>query len=218
MGEVDYAALADQARQSAPVDYAALADQARQTTQPSTNTGLTMAGAGQAAPLAAKAATAFVENPNVPKIAAKVGRIVGGVAPVVTGAVEGGTVGALVGISTASKGAWAGGKTGWFTGKLLQKVTAPMASVLTKAAPYAQALTTVGGVQSGLDLMQILEPNRKDIGTFGIGKTEHIAGEHPALINLAVTKVREAFDALVGHGLTKDEAAHLLVGSPKGAK
>lgn len=219
MGEVDYTALADQARQSAPVDYAALADQARQTSQPSTYTGLAVAATGRAVPMAAQGAMEFATNPNVPKVAAQVGRVVGGVAPVVTGAVEGGPVGALVGVTASSKGAWAGGKTGWFTGKLLQKVTVPMASVLTKVAPYAQALTTVGGVQSGLDLMQLLEPDRKDIGSFGIGRTVHVPGEQPALLNLAFTKVREAFDALVGHGLTKEEAAHLLVGaSPKGAK
>lgn len=201
-----------------PAPAAALATVEPKPTKQGTATGLVTTAIGKAVPAAAGVATEIATNPNVPKIAATMGRVVGGIAPIVAGATEGGAVGALVGVAASSKGSWAGGKTGWFTGKLAQRVTAPVASVLTKVAPYMQAVTTLGAVQSALDLHQMLSPKRKDIGTLGIGKTEHVAGEHPALLNLAVTKLREAFDSLMEHGFTKDEAADLLVQSQKAGR
>lgn len=186
---------------------------------PSTNTGLAAVTASKAVPVAAQLAEEFVTNPNVPKAAAAVGRVVGGVAPIAGHLAKGDPFSALVrGFPDAALGSWTGGKTGWFTGKLAQRVTAPVASVLTKVAPYMQAVTTLGAVQSALDLHQMLDPKRKDIGTLGIGKTEHVAGEHPALLNLAVSKLREAFDSLMEHGFTKDEAADLLVQSQKAGR
>lgn len=103
--------------------------------------GLSVAGASKAVPALARGAMELATNPNVPKASAAVGRVLGGVAPVVGGFAEGGPVGGLVGLAAAAKGAWVGGKTGWFTGKLLQNLSAPAAKVLTTIAPYAELVS-----------------------------------------------------------------------------
>lgn len=140
--------------------------------QPSSSGGLTLAVAGKAVPVLSRAVQEVATNPAVPKLMAKTGSAIGGLAPVVGGAYEAGPAGAAIGLAASAKGSWAGGKTGWFTGKLMQKVAAPIATVATKVEPYAQALSTLSGVQSALDLAQIAEPDRKDIGFLGIGKTQ----------------------------------------------
>lgn len=201
-----------------PLGQYALAD-AKTVATPGTSGGLVTTGIAKAAPLVTRAVEEVATNPNVPKIAAKVGRVVGGIAPVVAGAAKAGPVGAAIGLTASSKGAWAGGKTGWFTGKLAQEVAQPIAHVLTKAAPYVQALTTIGGVQSALDLAQMAEPNRTDIGTLGIGKSQAHDNAHPALINLAVSKVRDAIQSLISHhDMTPEQAAQTLLDSRRGPK
>jgi hypothetical protein len=105
----------------------------------------------------------------------------------------------------------AGGKTGARVAPAVQKLAAPVASIIERATPYVQALTTLSGAQGVLDLAQMAEPTRKDIGTLGIGKTVHVAGEHPALLNLAAQKIRDAIKGLMAHGVTRAEAAQLLV-------
>ncbi len=136
---------------------------------PSDSGALTMRATAGALPAAANLATEFATNPNVPKVGAAIGRTLGAVAPVVGGAIEGGPVGALVGVTAASKGAWAGGKTGWFTAKLAQNLGMPLAKVAEAVAPLAHALSTLSGAQGALDLAQMAEPKREDIGFLGVG-------------------------------------------------
>lgn len=130
---------------------------------------LAVKGAAAAVPVVADAAAELATNPNVPKAFAAGGRFLGAVAPTVAGGAAGGPVGALAGAGNAAKGAWAGGKTGWFTGKLAQDIAAPIASAAEKVAPYAQAASTVAGAQGALDLAQMADPKRQDIGFMGMG-------------------------------------------------
>lgn len=173
--------------------------------QPSSG-ALRMAAAAKVVPAATRVVEELATNPAVPRVAAKVGKVVGAVAPAVVGGAEGGPIGALAGVAAASKGAWAGGKTGWFTGKLAQEVAGPVASILGKVAPYVQTLSTVSGIQGGLDLAQMAEPKRQDLGFLGVGKSINVIGAHPALVNLLVSKVTDAVNALMSHGLSKDDA------------
>lgn len=170
MPEVDYSALAEQARKSTPIDYSALAAQARDgAREPDTKSGIVLTGAGEVIPASATLARTFANSPNVPQIASKIGRVIGGIAPVIGGAEAGGVTGALAGVAAASKGAWAGGRTGWFTGKLLQKLASPVAGTLEAVAPYAQTLSTLGSIANVGSLAQMAEPGRKDIGFLGVG-------------------------------------------------
>lgn len=134
-----------------------------------TSPGMDAAAAGAVLPGAARGAMELATNPSVPQVAAKVGRVVGGLAPAVTGIVEGSPMGTMAGLAASGKTAWAGGKTGYFTGKAMQGAAAPVASVLEKVAPYAQALSTLGGAQGVGDLAQMAEPDRRDIGVLGLG-------------------------------------------------
>lgn len=129
--------------------------------RPGSNAGLGMAAAGKAIPAAATGAMELATNPAVPQMAATAGRVAGAILPVA----KLGPVGLL----GSAKGAWAGGKGGWFGGKLAQQAAAPVAGALEKVAPYAQTLSTMGGAQGALDLAQMAEPDRTDIGTMGMG-------------------------------------------------
>jgi hypothetical protein len=126
--------------------------------QPDTSTGLKMAAAGAWVPVAERVAMEVATHPNAAKTGAAIGQVLGGV----EGALKGGPLGAAGGV-------WTGGKAGWFTGKLAQRMAAPVANALEKVAPYAQTLSTLGGAASVGDLAQIAEPTRRDIGFLGIG-------------------------------------------------
>ena len=159
--------------------------------EPSSKGGLILAGAGHAVPATVRLAEEAATNPAMKTGGAAIGRVIGGLAPVVGGTLEGGPIGALAGVAAASKGAWAGGKTGWFTGKMLQDLSGPIAKVAAKAAPYAQAVNTVSGLQSLLDLAQMADPNRTDIGLMGIGygDTRAPGDVHPALLNAIASRL-----------------------------
>jgi hypothetical protein len=53
----------------------------------------------------------------------------------------------------------------------LQSLAAPVSNAMETLAPYAQAISTVSGAQGVLDLAQMADSTRKDIGTLGIGHT-----------------------------------------------
>lgn len=131
---------------------------------PESTVGLPLTLAAKAVPLLANAAEEVATNPAVPAMAAKAGRAVGAVVPIV----KAGPLGMLA----SGKGAWAGGKGGWFAGKLAQDAAGPVANALNTAKPYVEgAATTLAGAQGALDLAQMAEPGRRDIGTLGVGKT-----------------------------------------------
>lgn len=170
-------------------------------------------GGARALPTIQKIAEEVATNPNVPRVSASIGRVIGGVAPIVGGAYEGGPIGALAGVAAASKGAWAGGKTGWFTGKLLQNVAAPVANAAETLAPYAKMLTPLSIAQGVGALAQIADPNRKDTAIFGTepDRSDAEKAAHPALVNLAITKVSDAIKYLMSQGLSQGEAVRTIM-------
>ncbi len=182
---------------------------------------LGLAATARAIPPAANAAMEVATNPNVPRAMATAGRVIGGIAPAVGGAAEAGPVGAAIGLAAASKGAWAGGKTGYFSGKLLQNVTAPVARALTAIEPYLQTVSTLSGAQGVNDLAQMAEPTRQDIGMLGVGPSVQHDDTHPALVNLLAMKASDAIKQLKSAGVSIGDAtsaywtlkSHLLNGS-----
>ncbi len=160
--------------------------------KPDTSTGIKLAAAGSLVPRAATAAMEMATNPNVAKVAGTVGKVIGATAAPVVGAMKGGPLGALAGAAEMGKAAWAGGGTGWFTGKTLQSAAMPVAKALEAVKPYAQALSTLGGAAGVGDLAQMAEPNRKDIGFLGLSTNgPPIDPSHPPLINEAIAKIAE---------------------------
>lgn len=146
---------------------------------------------GLVAPVA-NAATELATNPAVPRAFATGGRVIGGLAPIVGGAQAAGLPGGLLGVGASAKGSWAGGKAGWFTGKMLQNMAAPVANGLQRLEPVAHALSPINVAQGGLDLAQIAEPTRKDIGFMGIGKTDRAPGDDkPAALNALAAYIRQ---------------------------
>lgn len=169
---------------SAPTEEEVLSHLAGQEhSQPGTNSSLGLAAVRPAANLATEIAT----NPALPKAAASLGRITGAVAPAIAGGIEGGPVGAAAGLMAAAKGSWLGGKTGYFTGKLIQNAAMPVAKGLTAVAPAANMLSGAAGVG---DLAQMAEPNRKDIGFLGLGPSVNVTGAEPPLINGLLARLR----------------------------
>lgn len=164
--------------------------------------GIITMGAAAALPAAANLAAEFATNPNVPKMAAAGGRFIGAVAPAVAGGYEYGPTGAIAGLAAAAKGAWAGGKTGWFTGKLAQNIAAPVASIMEKAVPYASALSALFGVQGVGDLAQMAEPKRGDIGIAGIGA--------PGRADVQASMMGAQIKALVSQGMAPAEASRTV--------
>lgn len=145
--------------------------------------GAAMAGVPAAANIAARVAT----SPTLPQTAATIGRVTGAIAPMVAGGYEYGLPGFMSGAVGAAKGSWAGGKTGYFTGKLIQKAALPVAKGLEAIAPAASALSGASGVG---DLAQMAEPNRKDIGFLGLGPSVNVPGAEPPLINGLLARLR----------------------------
>ena len=143
------------------------------TTQSSVGDGV-LAGSAAAIPLAARATMEAATNPGVRRALVGLGQVAGGI----EGAIKGGPLG-------AAGGAWAGGRAGYYTGALAQKMAAPVAAMAEKAAPYAQALSTLSGMQGLLDMAQISDPTRKDIGVGGvtIGDKRAPGDDHPAALN-----------------------------------
>lgn len=150
-----------------------------------------MSGAAEGAPLATRAAEEIATNPAVPRGAASIGRAVGAV----EGALKGGPL-------AIGPGAWAGGKGGWFSGKVVQSAAGPVAKALEAAAPYAQTLSTASGAQGALDLAQMAEPNRQDIGFLGM------AGKGSASDQASV--IGAQIKALVTQGMAPGEAARTV--------
>lgn len=116
-----------------------------------------MQGAAKVAPVIQRVIEEVATNPNVPRVMSRVGQ----------------GAGFISGVQTRNPlnvagGMWAGGRAGWFTGKLAQNLMMPVAKAAEVLAPYVQTLGTLSGAQGALDLAQMAEPNRKDIGFFGM--------------------------------------------------
>lgn len=168
------------------------------------------AGSAVGVPAMTTAAEQAATNPGVPRAVAAVGRLVGGSAPIVANPTN------PMSYLASPGGAWAGGRAGYFGGKMIQSVAAPVAKVIEAVAPYAQTLKTLGGIQTGMDLSVMADnPNRQDVGTLGVSVGEPRSNEekaaHPALINLAVEKVSDAIKRLMGLGISQGEAVRQVM-------
>lgn len=114
------------------------------------------------APSIANAVMEFATNPMVAKTGSKAGRMIGAVAPTVGELAAGNPTGAIIAAANAGKTAWAGGKTGYFTGRLAQNAAAPIAKLAETIAPYAEAAAPALSTGTMLALDQTLEPGRVD--------------------------------------------------------
>ena len=130
-------------------------------------TGMALArkGATVALPAVKTALEEVATNPSLVSTGKKVGQAIGGVA----GVVKAGPLG-------VDAGARIGGRLGASTAKIAQGVAAPIvkaadSGVLQRLAPYGQTLSTLSGAQGVLDLAQMAEPDRTDIGFLGVGRT-----------------------------------------------
>lgn len=152
--------------------------------------GLGMSATAKAVPAVVDAvapvAQRFASSSMVPKAAAAIGGIAGNMAghgaPVVSGI-------------TSKLGEFAGG----LVAKGAQKAAGAGAVVLQAAKPYARTLSTLGGIQGWLDLAQMAEPERQDIGTLGIGPTVK-AGAIPMTPELVAMPVADAVKSLTDAG------------------
>lgn len=169
--------------------------------KPGSGLGLPAAIAGAVAPTAATLAAEVGTNPAVPRMVGAAAR-----AATTLGALGHGMAkGNLSEIVAAPLAGWQAGKGGYFLGKGAQAVARPLSSAIESAAPLANV---AGVVQGALDLAQMAEPNRKDIGFLGIaGGTPD--PNHPALLNLLAMKAADGIKALVAEGLSKAEAARV---------
>lgn len=158
--------------------------------------GLAVGTAAAAVPLAAKGAMELATNPNVPKMAATAGRVLGGIAPVVIGAKEGGIEGSLIGAASSARGAWLGGRTGWFTGKLAQSMASPAAKVLGKAAPLANAVAIASIPFAVHDAAKLVGASPQSIGM----RRDAALAE---FVSSAITKTKE----FIANGMTPSKAA-----------
>lgn len=169
------------------------------------NAAAQMGAVGRSVPAAATAAEQFFTSPTLPKTAAAIGRTVGAVAPAAGEFLAGNPAAAIALATNAGKGSWAGGKAGYFTGKLAQSAAEPVAKGLRAAAPYAQGLNTLSTIQGALGLHQMAEPERQDIGTLGLGATVK-AGAIPMTPELVAMPVADAVKSLTDAGWPESRA------------
>ncbi len=121
--------------------------------------GVEGAIAANAIPMMTRGVEELATNPRLAGMGSKVGQALGGLA----GMAKAGPIG-------ASQGLWAGGKGGWLAAKLAQAAASPVAKGMAAIEPYARGiLQTASGVQGGLDLAQMDDPTRRDIGVMGVG-------------------------------------------------
>lgn len=148
--------------------------------------GAGLAGAGALLPSAATAVEDFATSPTAAKTLGSVARAATTVGAVGSGIASGNPTQVLA----APMEGWAAGKGGYFLGKGLQSVATPVAKALDTVAPYAQTLSTLGGAQGLLDLVQMVDPKRKDLGFLGVTLNDPHDSEHPAIINAALDYVK----------------------------
>lgn len=141
---------------------------------------LATAGTRAGLPFVRMAAEELASNPAVKRAGSVIGQVAGGYAGMKTG-----------NPLNVAGGIWGGGRAGWHTGSLLQRLASPVANTISRLEPYVSpALGAVSGAQGVGDLAQMADPQRKDIGFLGVGATGKSDPEHPALLNLILQKLR----------------------------
>jgi hypothetical protein len=152
----------------------------------SDSSGVGFAAAGAGVPAAASGLASFAASPAVPKAFGAVARG----ATTVGGLLHGAYTGNFPEIVASPIAGWQAGKGGYFLGKMAQSIAKPASGLLQSVAPYAQTLSTLGGVQGGLDLAQMADPNRKDIGFLGMGPSVNVPGAEPPVLNRLAAYIR----------------------------
>lgn len=154
-------------------------DQSEVIAPPGDAEALGMATAAKVAPRAvdmvAPVAQRFAASRMVPKVAAAAGSALGNMA--------GGGVPVVSGI-TSKIGEFAGG----LVAKGAQKAAGVGAAAMNATKPYAQTLATLSGAQGALDLAQMADPDRRDIGVLGVGPSVKSGAipDTPKLVSMAV--------------------------------
>lgn len=168
-----------------------------------TTAGLTVATLAKLSPKAAWELMRFGTSPT----AAKTGGAIANAATTLAAAGHGVMTGNPSQIIAAPLEGWAAGKGGYFGTKALQGAARTGAAVLEKAAPVLDA---AGIVQGGLDLAQMAEPDRKDIGFFGVGRSIEIPKDK--LDGIYISAVENG----IKQGQTPAKAAAIIAkGDPK---
>jgi hypothetical protein len=102
----------------------------------------------------------------------------------------------------------------WLTRNFGQPAARGISATLEAIAPYAQTLSTLSGAQGVLDLAQVSEPNRQDIGTIGVSigqpRSDAEKTAHPALLNMLASKVQDGIAALMHYGLSREDAVKAI--------
>ncbi len=190
---------------------------AAKTWAPSDSGALTMAGTAAAVSPAARLLAEFGTSPTAAKTLANVARG----ATTLAAAGHGVMSGSPSEVIAAPMEGWAAGKGAYFLGKGMQSVARPVATALDNVAPYAKGIVrTAAGAQGVLDLAQMAEPNRKDIGFLGIGPHVNVT-EGPQVepkysamqagANAIASKIMDAVKALVDKGMSEKEAVRTLL-------
>lgn len=137
--------------------------------QPYSSGALVMQGVKQSAPIVATGLEAFAKSPTAAKTAgtlARAGTTIGGI-------VHGVATGNAPEVIMSPIAGWQAGKGGYWLAKGAQGAAGATADAISKASSVAgPVLGTLSGVQGGLDLAQMADPNRTDIGFLGMGKTQ----------------------------------------------
>ncbi len=174
--------------------------------------GLTGAIASKGAAALGNAAYEFGTSPTAKETASAIAKKVYPTAAILSGAASGGALGgipgaiegAIVAVPAAVQKSWNVGRTAYRVTRAAQNVARPVASAIESAAPVLKAVSAASGAQSALDLAQMAEPSRKDIGTLGIGKSATPAEEDAMIVS--------AVHSMVQQGSTPAQAAAVLSG------
>ncbi len=160
---------------------------------------LPSAGAASAVPIGAVALNAISKSSKFPELTGAIARGVTTAASLYNGISTHNPYTTF----TAPGVGWIAGKGGYFLGKDFQKIAGPISEGLKTAIPAASLATAASGVQGGLDLAQMDDPKREDIGTLGVGPTDIKASSQAAVMGAQIK-------ALVAQGKSQGEATRTV--------
>ena len=190
------------------VQHAADTADAKDSTTSGTNTAVSAALLAHLTPYLERGLMDFATNPNAAKVASGVAKGMNYLALPTAGAVSGGPVGATTGMLAAAKTAWPVGKAAYRSTQFMQGLAAPLTQFVEAISPYVQKLNPAIGAQGMLDLAQMVEPAREDIGVLGIGKTPSQPSNQASRQKQQQDDIRR-LRTLVARGTTPQEAARI---------
>jgi len=141
-------------------------------------------------------------RPGLARTAGTIGEVAGGIK-----GLAGGSPLSVVG------GMMAGKRAGQLLGQTAQRIAAPVARAAEAVEPYTPTSATLSGAQGVLDLAQMAEPTRKDIGFLGVGSSNPIDIKDPDTVLRIVRHTQslgEAVSALQQLGMPQSEAVRTV--------